>query len=78
MTEIEMVTELPADGRNSRSFKAFVEAAKANPGKWIKIPYEDPKSSIASNMRNFYGLEAHTRCGFTYIRATSRAKRSSK
>ena len=43
MTEIEMVTELPADGRSSRTSKAFVEAAKATLVSGLRFPTKTPR-----------------------------------
>jgi hypothetical protein len=62
-----VIDQLPGTGR--RNLKQYLDAAAANPGKWVVVEYPpDEAGSIVSNLRR-YGLEAYTRQGVIYCRA---------
>jgi hypothetical protein len=65
---ITMLDQLP--GRERRNHSTYIEAARANPGKWVALPWRDDKSgNIVGHYRKFYpDLDAATRAGITYIR----------
>jgi hypothetical protein len=67
--DITMLDELPGPERRNHSL--YVEAARANPGKWIALPWkEDHKGNLVGHYHKFYpDLDAASRQGITYIRS---------
>jgi len=59
MSEFEFVKEIP---RVWRDHEKYAEAAKANPGEFLKLPWPDDRfGSLCTHYRKHYGLEAHYR-----------------
>jgi hypothetical protein len=66
--EIVVVDELP-EPPYKRNLQVFADAARANPGKWIQLPFEtDRTGSIVNNLKRCHRLEAKTVKGVHYCR----------
>ena len=58
-------------GPERRNYSTYAEAARANPGKWIELPWkDDAKSNLVTHYRKHYGIEGRRFAGVTYIRAS--------
>jgi hypothetical protein len=77
MTEptIVMLDEFPGPERRNHSL--YVEAARANPGKWIELPWkDDSKSNLVSHYhRRYPDLDARKHQGVTYIRSPKKTSK---
>jgi len=68
--EIRFVDELPE--RRARSYQPFIQAARANPMRWIELPWENSrgKSDVSTAADIYKGIEVRSIDRKVFIRST--------